>query len=40
MPVLNDAARQVITGGNLAHIVTLDEDGSAERRLHLDRHGR
>ncbi len=28
MPVLNDAARQVITGGNLAHIVTLNEDGS------------
>ena len=28
MPVLNDAARKVITGGNLAHIVTLDEDGS------------
>ncbi len=28
MPVLNDAARKVITGGNLAHIVTLDEDGT------------
>ena len=28
MAVLNDAARQVITGGNLAHIVTLNEDGS------------
>ena len=28
MPVLNDAARQVVTGGNLAHIVTLNEDGS------------
>src|SRR5262252_8308379 len=29
VPVLNAAARQVITGGNLAHIVTLNEDGSA-----------
>lgn len=28
MSILNDAARQVITGGNLAHIVTLNEDGS------------
>ena len=28
MPILNDAARNVITGGNLAHIVTLDDDGS------------
>jgi PPOX class probable F420-dependent enzyme len=28
VPVLNAAARQVITGGNLAHIVTLNEDGS------------
>jgi PPOX class probable F420-dependent enzyme len=28
VPVLNDAARQVITGGNLAHIVTLDADGT------------
>ena len=28
MPVLNDAARQVVTGGNLAHIVTLNADGS------------
>ena len=27
MPILNDAARNVITGGNLAHIVTLNEDG-------------
>jgi PPOX class probable F420-dependent enzyme len=25
--VLNAAARQVVTGGNLAHIVTLNEDG-------------
>src|SRR5690348_10233302 len=28
VPVLNDAAREVVTGGNLAHIVTLNEDGS------------
>ena len=31
MPVLNDAARQVITGGNLAHIVTLRRGRHAER---------
>ena len=28
MPVLNDAARLVVTGGNLAHIVTLNAEGS------------
>jgi PPOX class probable F420-dependent enzyme len=28
VPVLNDAARQVVTGGNLAHVVTLEKDGS------------
>lgn len=30
MPVLNDAARAAITGGNLAHVVTLNDDGSPQ----------
>jgi len=30
MSVLNDAARAAITGGNLAHLVTLDPDGSPQ----------
>jgi PPOX class probable F420-dependent enzyme len=30
MTVLNDAARAVVTGTGLAHLVTLDEDGSPQ----------
>ncbi|HWJ63460.1 MAG TPA: PPOX class F420-dependent oxidoreductase [Acidimicrobiales bacterium] len=30
MSVLNDAARAAITGGHLAHLVTLDPDGSPQ----------
>jgi PPOX class probable F420-dependent enzyme len=30
MSVLNEAARAAITGGNLAHMVTLNEDGSPQ----------
>lgn len=30
MPMLNDAARELISSGALAHLVTLDEDGSPQ----------
>jgi PPOX class probable F420-dependent enzyme len=33
MAVLNDAARQAITAGNLAHLVTLNADGSPQTTL-------
>ncbi len=30
MPVLNEAAREVIAGGALGHLVTINEDGSPQ----------
>lgn len=30
MPILNDAARAALTSGHLAHLVTLDPDGSPQ----------